>query len=158
MSKQSAGLLIYRRSEDSTDKVEVFLIHPGGPFWKNKDDGAWSIPKGEFEKGDDPLAVAQRELREETGFSVRGPFAKLVPIKQRGGKEVYAWAVEGDLDATTITSNSFTIEWPPRSGKLSEFPEVDRAAWFDLDEAAAKINQGQRALVGQLKSLLLKCD
>jgi len=151
MAKQSAGLLIYRRK---AGQVEVFLVHPGGPFWKNKDRGAWSIPKGEFAEGDDPLIAACRELTEETGFSAAGPFVELEPIKQRGGKIVYARAVEADFDAAAIVSNTFAMEWPPRSGKMQEFPEVDRAGWFDLEEAAAKINEGQRPLLEQLAKLL----
>jgi predicted NUDIX family NTP pyrophosphohydrolase len=151
MAKQSAGLLVYRKRDD---KIEVLLVHPGGPFWKNKDSGAWSIPKGEFATGEDPLDVAKREFQEETGQSIDGSFQPLAPIKQRGGKTVYAWAVEADLDVTHVKSNTFTIEWPPRSGKQQEFPEVDRAEWFSLDAAAEKINDGQRELLHQLQLLL----
>lgn len=151
MAKQSAGLLIYRRS---AGRAEVFLVHPGGPFWKNKDLGAWSIPKGEYAEGEDPLTAARRELAEETGFAAEGPFVELQPIQQRGGKLVYAWAMEADLDAAAVVSNTFSMEWPPRSGKRQEFPEVDRAAWFDLEEAAAKMNEGQRLLLEQLTKLL----
>lgn len=151
MAKQSVGLVIYRRS---AGPVEMFLVHPGGPFWKNKDLGAWSIPKGEFAEGDDLLTAARRELTEETGFSVEGPFVQLQPIKQRGGKTVYAWAVEADFDAASVVSNTFSMEWPPRSGKMREFPEVDRAGWFDLEQAAAKMNAGQRPLLEQLAKLL----
>jgi predicted NUDIX family NTP pyrophosphohydrolase len=149
MAKQSAGLLIYRRR---AGELEVFLVHPGGPFWKNKDDGAWSIPKGEFAADEDPLAAAQRELQEETGFSVARPFAEMSPIKQRSGKVVYTWLVEGNFDATAIRSNTFAMEWPPRSGKMQEFPEVDRAEWFGLESAALKINKGQRALLDELRT------
>jgi predicted NUDIX family NTP pyrophosphohydrolase len=150
MAKQSAGLLVYRRRPTG---IEVFLVHPGGPFWQKKDDGAWSIPKGEFAADEDPLAVAQREFLEETGQEIAGTFTALSPVKQRGGKIVHAWLVESDFDASTITSNTFTMEWPPRSGKQQEFPEVDRAAWFDLQSAALKINDGQRPLLAQLQQL-----
>jgi predicted NUDIX family NTP pyrophosphohydrolase len=150
MAKQSAGLLVYRKRGKT---VEVLLVHPGGPFWKNKDAGAWSIPKGEFAEGEDPLDVAQREFQEEIGRTIRGVMVPLEAVKQRGGKTVYAWAVEADLDLSHITSNTFTIEWPPGSGKQQEFPEVDRAEWFDLTTAAKKINTGQRQLIEQLQSL-----
>ncbi|HVT27487.1 MAG TPA: NUDIX domain-containing protein [Lacipirellulaceae bacterium] len=147
MTKQSAGLVVHRKRHGD---VEVFLVHPGGPFWKNKDAGAWSIPKGEFAESEDPLEVARREFREETGQSIDGSFGPLQPIKQRGGKTVYAWAVESDFDASQLTSNTFTIEWPRGSGKFKEFPEVDRAEWFTLDAAMQKINVGQRELLEQL--------
>jgi predicted NUDIX family NTP pyrophosphohydrolase len=151
MAKVSAGILLYRRNAAST---EVFLVHPGGPFWARKDDGAWSIPKGEIEPGEEPLARAQREFAEETGFAVAGEFRALAPVRQAGGKIVYAWAVEGDADAAAIRSNRFSMEWPPRSGRSQEFPEVDRAAWFDLKTARQKLNPGQRALVDALECLL----
>jgi predicted NUDIX family NTP pyrophosphohydrolase len=151
MAKVSAGVLLYRRSRAI---VEVFLVHPGGPFWARKDDGAWSIPKGEIEPGEEPLARAQREFAEETGFAVAGEFRALAPVRQAGGKIVYAWAVEGDADAAAIRSNRFSMEWPPRSGRSQEFPEVDRAAWFDLKTARQKLNPGQRALVDALECLL----
>ena len=145
MGKTSAGLLMYRIRGGRT---EVLLAHPGGPFWKNKDAGAWSIPKGEVADGEDPLAAARREFVEELGTSAGdGPFAPLPPVKQRGGKTVLAWACAGDLDAAVIRSNSFTMEWPPRSGKQVEFPEIDRAEWFDLPTAATKINPAQAALL-----------
>jgi predicted NUDIX family NTP pyrophosphohydrolase len=153
MAKQSAGLLIYRRRKE---RIEVFLVHPGGPFWKNKDAGAWSIPKGEFGPEENPLEVAQRELREETGLHVDGPFLSLEPIKQKGGKIVHAWAVTGDFAADEIQSNTFTVEWPPRSGQTREFPEVDRAAWFDFDAAMEKIIEAQQGLLTQLAIILLK--
>jgi predicted NUDIX family NTP pyrophosphohydrolase len=140
MAKQSAGLLLYRRREKS---LEVFLVHPGGPFWAKKDAGAWSIPKGEFDRTEEPLAAAVREVQEETGVTVDGPFTPLGTIRQAGGKTVYAFAVEADLDAAAIKSNTFELEWPPRSGRFSEVPEVDRAAWFPVDVAAHKINQAQ---------------
>jgi predicted NUDIX family NTP pyrophosphohydrolase len=151
MAKQSAGLLVYRKLDG---KIDVLLVHPGGPFWKNKDFGAWSIPKGEFATGEDPLAVAKREFQEETGQSVNGSFEPLAPIKQRSGKTVYAWAVEADIDVSHVRSNTFTTEWPPRSGKQQEFPEVDRAEWFPLDAAIEKINVAQRELLQQLQLLL----
>jgi predicted NUDIX family NTP pyrophosphohydrolase len=150
MAKQSAGLLIYRQRDS---KLEVLLVHPGGPFWKNKDLGAWSIPKGEFVAGDEPLDVAKREFQEEIGMRIDGSFKPLEPIKQRGGKTVLAWAVEADLDVSQVKSNTFTIEWPPRSGKLQEFPEVDRAEWLPLDAAMEKINESQRELLQQLQLL-----
>jgi predicted NUDIX family NTP pyrophosphohydrolase len=151
MPKQSAGLLIYRRRHDA---LEVFLVHPGGPFWQNKDLGAWSIPKGEFEPTDDPLTVAKRELNEETGHSVDGPFTPLAPIKQRGGKIVHAWAVAADFDVGEVVSNTFSMEWPPRSGKMREFPEVDRAEWFHVKTAEEKIIEAQRGFLSELKTRL----
>jgi predicted NUDIX family NTP pyrophosphohydrolase len=150
MAKQSAGLLVFRHRGD---KLEVLLVHPGGPFWKNKDLGAWSIPKGEFAADDEPLDVAKREFREEIGISIDGSFTPLQPVQQRSGKTVLAWAVEADLDVSQVTSNTFTIEWPPRSGQMKEFPEVDRAEWFPLDGASEKINDGQRQLLEQLRLL-----
>ncbi len=151
MPKQSAGLLIYRRRGND---VEVFLVHPGGPFWQNKDLGAWSIPKGEFTAGDDPLDVARRELHEETGLSIDGPFVPLEPVRQRGGKIVHAWLVEADFDAGRIESNTFSLEWPRGTGKLTAFPEVDRAEWFSLDAANEKMLTSQRPLLEQLTSAL----
>src|SRR5262245_11944541 len=120
-SKLSAGILVYRRG---TDAIEVFLVHPGGPFWAKKDVGAWSIPKGEIAAGEDPLEAAKREFREETGLSIDGSFVALEPVKQRGGKTVHAWAVQGDVDPAQLRSNTFSMEWPPRSGQQREFPEV----------------------------------
>ncbi|HTO83521.1 MAG TPA: NUDIX domain-containing protein [Methylomirabilota bacterium] len=149
--KQSAGLLMYRRRGGV---VEVFLVHPGGPFWAKKDAAAWSIPKGEFADDEDPLAAAQREFAEETGLTPSGPFTALTPIKQTGGKTVQAWAVEGDCDPASVRSNTFTMEWPPRSGRRQEFPEVDRAEWFTLDVARNKTHKGQVALINQLEQLL----
>lgn len=131
-------------------RPEVFLIHPGGPFFKNKDEGAWSIPKGEFTEGEEALAAAKREFEEETGQKIDGKFVRLEPITQKGGKKVYAWAVEGDIDHETIISNVFEIEWPPMSGKKQTFPEVDRAAWFDLETAKRKINEAQKKFVEDL--------
>jgi predicted NUDIX family NTP pyrophosphohydrolase len=149
--KESAGLLMYRL-RDST--LEVFLVHPGGPYWAKKDRGSWSIPKGEFEQGEDRLNAAKREFREETGFLPEGNFAALTPVKQPGGKTVYAWAVRGDCDAKTIVSNRFSIEWPPRSGKRQEFPEVDRAAWFTMDVAKEKILKGQLGFLEELRRMV----
>src|SRR6266511_421401 len=137
MPKMSAGILLYRRSGDD---VEVLLVHPGGPFWAKKDLGAWSIPKGEYDQGDDPLETALRELEEETGHRLGDQdLLELGTIRQRSGKVLSAWAAPGDLDAETITSNTFTIEWPPRSGSQREFPEVDRAEWFDVPTAREKV-------------------
>ncbi len=149
---QSAGLMLYRRINGI---IEVFLVHPGGPYWKNKDEGAWSIPKGEFDVNEEPLDAATREFFEETGIQVSGEFLELKSIKQKGGKIVFAWTLEKDIDADNITSNLFEIEWPPRSGKFQNFPEVDRAAWFTIDEAKKKINAMQVAF---LKELLLKLE
>lgn len=145
--KQSAGLLLYRRRP----AIEVFLVHPGGPYWAKKDEGAWSIPKGEFEEGDDPLEAARRELREETGFSIESTLARLDPVKQPGGKTVNAWMGEADIDPDELVSNTFEMEWPPRSGRIRQFPEVDRAGWFALDEARRRILKGQVPLIDQLE-------
>jgi len=149
-AKRSAGLLLYRRP---AGKLEVLLVHPGGPFWQKKDLGAWTIPKGEFAAGEDPLDAARREFHEETGREVAGLFMPLTPVKQPGGKTVHAWAVEGNFDPRVLTSNTFSLEWPPRSGRREEFPEVDRAAWFDLEEAKRRINRGQVDLLYELEQL-----
>ena len=149
--KKSAGILVYRLH---ADELEVFLVHPGGPFWKNKDDGAWSIPKGEYTDEEDPLEAAKREFEEETGIACNGKFIMLDPIKQKGGKIVSAWALEKDMDAKSIKSNLFSMEWPPKSGKMQEFPEVDKAAWFQLNEAKQKINPSQAGLMDQLAEKL----
>ncbi len=146
--KNSAGILLHRLRGSG---IEVFLVHPGGPFWATKDAGAWSIPKGEFEAGEDPLEAAKREFKEETGFAVEGNFIELTPVKQPGGKVVYAWAVMGDCEAESIKSNTFSLEWPPRSGKRKEFPEVDRAGWFTPEVAREKILKGQLVLLEELK-------
>ena len=142
---------MYRRRSDGP---EVLLVHPGGPFWKNKDDGAWTIPKGEVADGEDLLATAIREFKEETGTGPTGNFVPLSPVKQKGGKVVHAWAVEGDLDTSTFRSNAFRMEWPPRSGKQVEFPEVDRAEFFDFATARAKINSAQIAWIDELATRL----
>ena len=154
-TKHSAGLLVYRRREGV---LEVLLVHPGGPYWAKKDKGAWSIPKGEFDPQTEPdaLAVARREFEEETGQPIAGPFVALEPIRQRGGKLVQAWAVEGDLDVSRLRSNTFQMEWPPRSGRFRDFPEVDRAEWFSLAEARERILTGQRPLLDELERLLQK--
>lgn len=146
MPKKSAGLLLFRRRE----RLEVLLVHPGGPLWAKKDEGAWSIPKGEIDPGEDPLAAARREFEEELGSSVTGDFVALDPVRQASGKLVYAWAVEADFDPATFVSGTFSMEWPPRSGRQQEFPEVDRAEWFTIDEAKRKINKAQVQLVNQL--------
>jgi predicted NUDIX family NTP pyrophosphohydrolase len=155
MARTSAGLLLYRWREG---RLEVFLVHPGGPFWARKDEGAWSIPKGEFTAGEDPLLAARREVEEETGLVPDGAFVALSPLRQAGGKIVHAFALESDCDPTAIRSNSFTIEWPPRSGQRREFPEVDRAAWFALAEAKRKILKSQLGLLEQLVELLSRRD
>ncbi len=147
MPKQSAGILLYRKSEGI---LQIFLVHPGGPFYKNKDAGAWSVPKGEFLDDEYPLAAAKREFEEETGQAIDGSFIKLDPVTLKSGKTVYAWAVEGDIDHETIYSNSFEMEWPPKSGKNQSFPEIDRAGWFSADEARLKINPAQAKLIDNL--------
>lgn len=134
--------------------LEVLLVHPGGPFWMNKDAGAWSIPKGEYEDGEEALAAATREFHEETGLIPEGPYTPLRPVKQRGGKIVQAWAFAGDCRAESLTSATFSLEWPPKSGRRQDFPEVDRAAWFSLEEARRKIVPGQAALLDELGSLM----
>jgi predicted NUDIX family NTP pyrophosphohydrolase len=151
--KISAGILLYRIRDHI---VEVFLVHPGGPYWARKDDGAWSIPKGEATDGADLLATAYTEFHEETGSPLEGEPVALMPLKQPGGKLVHAWAVRGDIDAASIRSNTFAIEWPPRSGKLREFPEVDRAGWFELAAARQKLLPGQRGFLDHLQDHLGK--
>jgi predicted NUDIX family NTP pyrophosphohydrolase len=148
MAKISAGILLFRRRPPN---LEVMLVHPGGPFWAKKDLGAWSIPKGLADEGEDLLAAAKREFLEETGVTVEGEFLDLGAHKQPGGKIVVAWAHEGDFDPALLKSNTFAIEWPPRSGKTAEFPEVDRAAWYSIDEALEKINNGQKPIVAALR-------
>jgi predicted NUDIX family NTP pyrophosphohydrolase len=136
--------------------LALLLVHPGGPFWAKKDLGAWSIPKGEHAADEDPLAVAQREFEEETGARPRGEFRSLGDVVQAGGKRVSAWAVEGDFDPATLVSNSFELEWPPRSGRKQSFPEVDRAEWFSPEQAREKILPGQRAFIDRLVELIGK--
>lgn len=149
--KTSAGILLFRRVEN---EVEVFLVHPGGPFWARKDAGAWSIPKGEYDPTEDPLAAALREFTEETGFDLSGDFIELTPQKQAGGKIVRAWALEGDCDPANIVSNTFSLEWPPKSGKHVDFPEIDRAGWFSIVESKAKILKGQIGFIEELAELM----
>ena len=151
--KWSAGILLYRKRDRG---VEVFLVHPGGPFWDKKDHGAWSIPKGLYESDEDPLVAARREFTEETGAPMEGTFVPLLPLTQASGKVVLAWAVEGDIDATTVKSNTFSMEWPPRSGRVQAFPEVDRAGWFDLATARMKLQRGQHGFLDQLEERLQK--
>ena len=151
-SALSAGILMYRRRGTG---LEVLLVHPGGPYWRAKDEGAWSIPKGEIDGEEDASAVARREFAEETGVALAGqPLEPLGEIRQRAGKRVIAFAVEGDLDVHALRSNTFEIEWPPRSGRMQTFPEVDRAEWFDLAAARAKILEGQRPLLDRLAELV----
>ena len=149
--KKSAGILMYRRGQRG---LEVFLVHPGGPFWARKDDGAWSIPKGEFEEDESPLRAAKREFTEETGLVVEGEFIELQPVKQPSGKIVYTFAIEGDYDPALVRSNTFTVEWPRGSGRIQEYPEVDRAAWFTIPEASDKLLKGQYPIVVQLLHIL----
>ena len=147
MPMESAGLLLFRRTSRG---LEVLLAHPGGPFWAKKDEGAWSIPKGELAEGEDPLTAALREFEEETGATIAGTPLPLQPVRQPSGKIIHAWAVEGDLDPATMKSNTFSLEWPPRSGRRQEFPEIDRADWLPVEEARRKILKGQVPLLDQL--------
>ena len=149
MTKRSAGLLLYRRTGDA---VEVFLVHPGGPFWAKKDLGTWSIPKGEYAEDEDPLVAARREFEEETGFAAPAASVPLGELKQAGGKLVTAWAAEGDCDPEELASNRCEIEWPPRSGRKIEIPEVDRGAWFNIDEARQHILKSQLPFLDRLRS------
>jgi len=151
MAKKSAGLLMYRRPHGI---LEVFLVHPGGPFWEKKDAGSWSIPKGEYAPEEDPLEVAKREFQEETSFPASGEFIPLTPRKQPSGKIIRAWAFEGDCDASAIQSNTFRLEWPPRSARQKEFPEVDRAGWFTIAVAKEKIVKGQAGFIDELHQIL----
>jgi len=151
MPKKSAGLLMYRRRRGV---LEVFLVHPGGPFWQKKDAGSWSIPKGEYLPGEDPLDVAKREFQEETSFKASGELIPLTPGKQPSGKIISAWAFEGDCDASAIKSNTFLMEWPPRSGRQQEFPEVDRAGWFSVPVAKEKIVRGQSGFLEELTQVV----
>ena len=149
--KQSAGILLYRKVNSV---VQFFLVHPGGPYFKNKDAGAWSIPKGDFLDDEEPLAAAKREFEEETSQPVNGDFVPLGSVKLKSGKTVYAWAVEGDIDHETIISNTFEIEWPPRSGKKITIPEIDRAGWFNAAVAKQKINPAQAAFIETLLNII----
>ena len=148
MPARSSGILLFRRRPDGP---EVLLVHPGGPYWARKDLGAWSIPKGEHADGEDALACARREFEEETGMAApEGALLELGEVRQRSGKRVSAWALEGDLDPAAVRSNTFTVEWPPRSGRMQQFPEVDRAGWFAADEARRRLNPAQSAFVDRL--------
>jgi predicted NUDIX family NTP pyrophosphohydrolase len=149
MAKQSAGILLYRKK---AHQLQVFLVHPGGPFFKNKDLGAWSIPKGEFLDNEQAFAAAKREFEEETGQPIKGNFIPFNPVTLKSGKKIFAWAIEGDINHEVITSNLFEIEWPPKSGKKQSFPEVDRAAWFDLETAKVKINGAQVGFIEEFES------
>jgi predicted NUDIX family NTP pyrophosphohydrolase len=153
MSKLSAGILLFRRRPAG---IQVMLVHPGGPFWAKKDAGAWSIPKGLADEGEDLLAAAKREFLEETGAAVNGQFLDLGAHKQPSGKTIVAWAHEGDFDPASLKSNTFAIEWPPRSGRMAEFPEVDRAAWYSIDEALMKINKGQTPIIAALEASIVR--
>jgi predicted NUDIX family NTP pyrophosphohydrolase len=155
MPRQSAGLLLYRYLEE---ELQFFLVHPGGPYFLNKDEGVWSIPKGEFTDEEDALSAAQREFEEETGQQISGQFIPLQTIKQKGGKLVHAWAVRGQVNAEAVVSNTFKMEYPYKSGRWITVPEVDKAGWFGLDEACIKINPAQKALVEELNSKLLHQD
>jgi len=148
---KSAGLLLFRETPEG---VEVLLVHPGGPYWAKKDDGAWSIPKGEFRDDEEPLAAARREFEEEMGRPVDGDFLPLEPLKQPSGKRVLAWAVAADFDPSALQSNTFSLEWPPKSGRQQQFPEVDRAGWFDIHAAKQKILKGQAPFLDQLLARL----
>jgi predicted NUDIX family NTP pyrophosphohydrolase len=150
MARRSAGILLYRRRNG---QLEVLLVHPGGPFWAKKDLGAWSIPKGEYE-GEEALAAAKREFEEETGSPIAGETLALRPQKQKGGKVIDAWAVEGDLNPQDIHSNTFEMEWPPKSGKIQSFAEIDKAEWFPVETALVKINPGQAAFIHELMGQL----
>jgi len=145
--KRSAALLVFRKAPDG---IQVFLVHPGGPFWARKDLGAWSIPKGEFGDDEDGLAAARREFFEEVGQTIDGTFIALTPVKQRGGKVVHAWAVEGEVDAAAVKSNEFEMEWPPRSGRTARFPDVDRGQWFPTVEALRRILPSQAPILEEL--------
>jgi predicted NUDIX family NTP pyrophosphohydrolase len=153
--RMSAGILLFKKNGDIP---EFFLVHPGGPFWKGKNEGAWSIPKGEFTEDEEPLAAAIREFEEETGKKIKGKFIQLTPIKQKAGKLVHAWALEGDIDAESVVSNTFRQEWPYKSGKWQSFPEVDKASWFSEEEAKKMINPAQAIFIDELTTILKKND
>ncbi len=148
MKKQSAGILVFRSIRNN---VEVLLAHPGGPFWKNKDLGSWSVPKGEFDETESALDAARREFQEETNIPLDGNFLELEPVRMRSGKTIYAYAIESDPDLSQFKSNDFEMEWPPKSGKMQLFPEIDRIAWFTIDVALTKINEVQTSFIRQLE-------
>jgi predicted NUDIX family NTP pyrophosphohydrolase len=154
-SKLSAGILLYRHRAGG---LEVFAVHPGGPYWAHRDDGVWSIPKGEYQQGEEALDAAKREFQEETSFAAQGRFIALTALKQPSGKIVSAWAVEGDLDPEKLRSNTFRMEWPPKSGQQQEFPEVDRGAWFTLGDAHRKLLPGQLPFLAELVRLIGEVD
>ena len=151
MAARSAGIIVYRKRAET---IEVLLVHPGGPFWSKRDSGAWSIPKGEYSDDEDAEAAARREFEEETGWTITSDLLPLGEIRQKAGKTVTAFAAEGDFDTASLDSNRFEIEWPPKSGRIAAFPEVDRAGWFALDEAREKIIEGQRPLLDRLEALV----
>lgn len=151
MAKKSAGILVYTRMMGS---LRIFLVHPGGPYYAKKDPGAWTIPKGEFDDLEDPLVAAKREFKEETGLSLTGEFLPLTPFKQKSGKIIFAWAHETAFEAADIKSNTFEMEWPPRSGKKATFPEVDRGAWYTVEEALEKILEAQKVIIVELTTMI----
>ena len=151
MPKESAGILLYRKR---LFRLEVLLVHPGGPFWARKDIGSWSVPKGEYPADEEPRLAAVREFREETGYTPSGKFIQLASIRQKGHKTVHCWAVEGNFEPDELVSNTFEMEWPPRSGKRKEFPEVDKAAWFSIPEAKKKINERQVSFLEELEQVV----
>lgn len=153
--KQSAGILMYRIQ---SREIEILLAHPGGPFWKKKDLGAWSIPKGEYNEDEEPLAAAIREFKEETGLKLEGEFIQLEPVKQKSGKIVQAWAIKGDPDISKFVSNTFSLEWPPKSGKMSEFPEIDQLSWFNIKNAKEKILPAQVDFIEDLLKRINKTE
>lgn len=147
VKRKSAGILLYKLKDE---ELQLFLVHPGGPFWANKDEGAWTIPKGEFDENEQPLDAAKREFLEETGKALSGNFIELAPVVQKAGKLVYAWAIQGNIDADNITCNTYKIQWPPKSGQWKSFPEVDKGAWFRIEEARRKINPAQALFIDEL--------
>jgi len=149
--KTSAGILVYKKEND---EILFFIAHPGGPFWKNKDIGAWSIPKGEFNQDENAFDAAIREFKEETGTKPKGNFIELAPVKLKSGKMIYAWAVEDDIDADKIISNVFPLEWPPKSGKFIDVPEIDRCGWFGKEEALGKLNMAQNAFIEEILNVI----
>ncbi|WP_343658502.1 NUDIX domain-containing protein [Chryseobacterium sp.] len=149
--KTSAGILLFKKEKDS---LYYFLVHPGGPFWKNKDLGSWSIPKGEILPDENPLDRALKEFKEETGKTIDGAFIELSPIQQKGGKTVYAWALDSDLETSNLYSNTFPLEWPPKSGKIMKVPEVDRWEWFSSEDAQRHINEAQKDFITQLEIIV----